>query len=85
MDFDEAVVLTPPPARNHMTLPTRTKLAPLISSAPRLTTPRQLSMAFESTVIQDLTASERAGVVAQLAGLLLQAAGQATGDDDGEL
>ncbi|QDL38645.1 hypothetical protein [Rhodoferax sediminis] len=69
-----------------MTLPPRTKLLSSISSAPRPMAPRQMSMAFESAVIQDLTASERTSVVAQLASLLLQAAaGRPTGDDDGEL
>ena len=43
-------------------------------------------MAFESTVLQDMNPSERANVVAQLAILLLQAAGvQATGSNDDEL
>lgn len=68
-----------------MTLPPRTKLLSSISSAPRPMAPRQMSMAFESAVSQDLTASERTSVVAQLASLLLQAAGRPTGDDDGEL
>lgn len=61
------------------------KLAPSTPGRPRPTAPRQMSMAFESAVLQDLTVSERAGVVAQLASLLLQAAGRAAGDDDGEL
>ena len=45
---------------------------------------RQLSIAFESPVLQDLDPSERTNVVAQLALLLLQAAGvpAAGGDDD---
>ena len=37
--------------------------------------PRQLSMTFESPVLQDKDSNERAAVVAQLATLLLQAAG----------
>lgn len=46
---------------------------------------RQLSIAFESPVLQDLEPSERTAVVAQLALLLLQAAGvQPTGADYGE-
>lgn len=46
---------------------------------------RQLSMAFESPVLQGMSSSERANAVAQLAILLLQAAGvQRTGADDGE-
>ncbi len=55
------------------------------TSAPR--TPqaqRQLCIAFESPVLQDLDPSERNKVVMQLALLLLQAAGvpAAGGDDD---
>jgi len=43
-------------------------------------------MAFESSVLQDMDPSERANVVAQLATLLLQAAGvQAAGSNDDEL
>lgn len=53
------------------------------------TTPRphrQLSMTFESPVLQDMDPRERAAVVAQLAMLLLQAAGvQVKGSDDGQL
>ena len=41
-------------------------------------------MAFESAVLLDLTMSERASVITQLATLLLQAASQAVGDDDGQ-
>jgi hypothetical protein len=44
-----------------------------------------LSMAFESPVLQGISESERASAIAQLATLLLQAAGvQQTGADDGE-
>jgi len=67
-----------------MTQSPRAKRMPLISAPPRPTVPRQLSMAFESAVLQDLTSSERASLIAQLATLLLQAAGQAAGGDDGE-
>lgn len=50
------------------------------SANPR--TQRQLSMTFESPTLQDLTPTERAGAVEQLANLLLQAAGmQAEGGD----
>ena len=66
-----------------MTLLPRTKRVPLISAPPRPPAPRQLSMVFESAVLQDLTSSERASVVTQLAILLLQRAGQAAGSDDG--
>jgi hypothetical protein len=42
-------------------------------------------MAFESPVLQGMCPSERANAIAQLAILLLQAAGvQRTGADDGE-
>lgn len=68
-----------------MTLSPQTKLLSTISSAPSPATPRQMNMAFESAVTQDLTANERASVVAQLATLLLQAAGRPTEDDDDEL
>jgi hypothetical protein len=60
-------------------------LVPLISPPSHVPRPRQLSMVFEFPVLQDLTSSERAGVVAQLANLLLQATGRAAEDDDGEL
>lgn len=58
----------------------------LTTSAPRPPhAQRQLSIAFESPVLQDLDPSERAKVVAQLASLLLQAAGvRSAGDDDVE-
>ena len=68
-----------------MTLSPHTKLLSTISSAPRPATPRQMNMTFESAVTQDLTANERVSVVAQLATLLLQAAGRPTEDDDDEL
>ena len=59
----------------------------LTTSAPPQPQPqRQLSMAFESPVLQDMDPSERANVVAQLATLLLQAAGvQVAGSNDDEL
>lgn len=47
--------------------------------------PRQMSMTFESAVLQDLSTSERTRVVVQLASLFLQAAGRPTGDEDDEL
>jgi hypothetical protein len=47
---------------------------------------RQLSMTFESSVLQDMDPSERAAAIAQLAILLLQASGvQAAGSNDDEL
>jgi hypothetical protein len=56
------------------------RLAP---PAPR--SQRQLSMAFESPVLQGMGPHERARAIAQLAILLLQAAGvHQTGADDGE-
>ena len=46
---------------------------------------RQLSMAFEAPVLQGMSPSERARAIAQLATLLLQAAGmQRTGVDNGD-
>jgi len=41
------------------------------STPPQLQAQRQLSMAFESPVLQDMEPSERASVVAKLATLLL--------------
>jgi len=60
---------------------------PLTTSAPPQPQPqRQLSMAFESPVLQDMDPSERAAVIAQLAILLLQASGvQGAGSNDDEL
>jgi hypothetical protein len=55
-----------------------------LSPIPAPRAPHQLRMAFESAVLLDLTVSERANVITQLATLLLQAAGQAAGDDDGQ-
>ena len=56
------------------------------SAPPQPQAQRQLSMAFESPVLQDMDPSERANVIAQLAILLLQAAGvQAAGSSDDEL
>jgi hypothetical protein len=56
---------------------------PTTSAPPRAQ--RQLSIAFESPVLQDLDPSERNRVVTQLAHLLLQAAGvPAAGSDHDE-
>ena len=45
----------------------------------------QLSLTFESPVLQGMSPSERTNAIAQLAILLLQAAGvQQTGADDGK-
>jgi len=41
-------------------------------------------MTFESAVTLDLSESERASVITQLATVLLQAAGQGAGADDGQ-
>ena len=68
-----------------MTQSLRTTRKPSIAVPSRPPAPQQLSMSFESAVLQDLTSSERASVVTQLAILLLQRAGQAAGSDDGEL
>ena len=52
---------------------------------PASMTQRQLSIAFESPVLQGMSPSERTNAIAQLAILLLQAAGvQQTGANDGE-
>ena len=52
------------------------------SVSPKPQPPRQLSMTFEFPVLQDMDPSERAAVVAQLATLLLQAAGLQTARSD---
>jgi hypothetical protein len=67
-----------------MTQSTRARRVAPIPTPPHPAAPRQLRLAFESTVLQALTSNERADVVAQLSILLLQAAGQAAGDDDGD-
>jgi hypothetical protein len=56
-----------------------------IAALPRPVALRQMRIAFESAVLLDLTSGERTSVITQLASLLLQATGQAAGDDDGEL
>ncbi|WP_146748502.1 hypothetical protein [Thiomonas sp. X19] len=66
-----------------MTSSPRPRLMPPASSAP--TPPRQLSMVFDSPVLQGMDPSERAIAVTQLAILLLQAAGvqrPGVADDD---
>ena len=66
-----------------MTSSPRPHLRSVVPAAP--VSQRQLSMAFESPVLQGMSLSERANAIAQLAILLLQAAGvQRTGADDGE-
>ena len=66
-----------------MTNSPRTQLMRLAPPAPM--SQRQLSMVFESPVLQGMSPGERATAIAQLAVLLLQAAGvQQTGADDGE-
>jgi hypothetical protein len=66
---------------------TKASQAPSEPSPPGLLQPRpprQLSMAFEPTVTLDLTGSDLTNAITQLATLLLQAAGLAAGDDDGQ-
>jgi hypothetical protein len=85
LGFDEASPVFNQQARSPMTQSLHTKPKPSIALPSRPRAPQQLPMTFESTVLQELTSSERASVVAQLALLLLQAAGMGAGDDDGEL
>lgn len=68
-----------------MTQSLRTTRKPSIAVPSRPPAPQQLSMSFESAVLQELSSIERASAVAQLALLLLQAAGLDAGGDDGEL
>lgn len=66
---------------------TKVSPAPTVPSSPKLLQPRaphQLSIGFESTVTLDLSDSERARATAQLATLLMQAAGMAAGGEDGQ-
>lgn len=56
------------------------------SAPPQPQSQRQLSMTFEPPVLQGMTPSERSNVIAQLAIMLLQAAGvQAREADDEQL
>jgi hypothetical protein len=56
---------------------------PTASTSPQVQ--RQLSMAFDSPLLQGMTAAERANVLTHLTQLLLQAAGiQTEGNDDEE-
>jgi len=56
------------------------------SAPPQPQSHRQLSMTFESPVLQGMTPSEQSNVIAQLAIVLLQAAGvQAREADDEQL
>jgi hypothetical protein len=57
------------PPRSHLLLP---------AASPALTAPRQLSIVFESPVLQGMTPSQRANAVTQLSIVLLQAAGAQT-------
>ena len=54
------------------------------SAPPQLQAHRQLSMTFESLVLWDMTPSERANVIAQLAIMLLQAVGVQPREADDE-
>jgi hypothetical protein len=51
---------------------------------PPSTSPRQLSIPFDSSRLRGMTPSERGIALARLAGLLLEAAGAAAGRDDDE-
>ncbi len=56
------------------------------SASPQPHPQRQLSMTFESSVLQGMDQSERAAVIAKLTILLLQASGShAAGSNDDEL
>ena len=68
-----------------MTQSFRTKLKAVSAVPAHPPTPQQLSMSFESAVLQELSSIERASAVAQLALLLLLAAGLDARSDDGEL
>ena len=48
------------------------------------TVPRQLSMALDSVRLRGMSPSERTTVLARLASLLLEAAGVAAGESDGD-
>lgn len=67
-----------------MTQSIRTKLKAASAVPSHPPTPKQLSMSFESAVLQELSSIERASVVGQLSLLLLQAAGLNAGGDDVE-
>ena len=59
---------------------------PLLPATPASTRLRQLSLTFETPVLQGMNSSERANAITQLATLLLQAAGvRLAGADDDEL
>lgn len=67
-----------------MTHSLSSKLPPSLAVSARRPVPHQLGLALEPALLQDLTSTERATVIAQLAVLLLQAAGLDPGADDGE-
>ena len=56
-----------------MTRPPRSQL--MLPASPAATAPRQLNTVFESLALQGMSPGQRANAVAQLAILLLQAAG----------
>ena len=60
----------------------RRRLTTSASLQPSPQRPHQLSLTLESPVLQDMSSSERAAVVTQLATLLLQAAGLQTERSD---
>ena len=65
-----------------MTQSLRTTRKPSIAVPSRPPAPQQLSMSFESAVLQELRSNQRGRTLALL---LLQAAGLDAGGDDGEL
>jgi hypothetical protein len=58
----------------------RTAVVPIGLSPPAV--PHQLSIAFDSLLLREMSPSERSKVVAHLASLLTQAAGAATEEPD---
>ena len=69
-----------------MTQVSRLRRTVKTSAPPQLQAHRQLSMTFESPVLQGMSPSERSNVIAQMAVVLLQAAGvQSRVADDEQL
>ena len=67
-----------------MTQVSRLRRTVKTSAPPQLQAHRQLSMTFESPVLRGMTPSERSNVIAQLAIVLMQAAGVQPREADDE-